>query len=104
MDKFTSEKRSEVMAAIRSKDTKPELAAKRWLWSKGYRYARTSKGLPGSPDIVFPSLRAVIFVHGCFWHGHNCKRATLPSSNTLFWSDKIAKNRARDRRVTKSLK
>ncbi len=82
---------------IRSKDTKPELLVRKFLFSKGFRYRLNVKKLPGSPDIVLKKYRTAIFINGCFWHGHHdCKYFTLPKSNTLFWQDKIQHNRDRD--------
>jgi DNA mismatch endonuclease (patch repair protein) len=85
------------MARIRSGDTAPELFVRRLLTELGYRYRLHRKDLPGKPDIVFISRRRVIFVHGCFWHGHNCSRgARVPKANRDYWVAKIARNRARD--------
>ena len=104
MDKFTSEKRSLIMSKVRSRDTKPEVIVRKLIFSKGYRYRLNRKDLPGSPDIVLPKYRTVIFVNGCFWHGHiDCKKATLPEENAEFWSEKISKNKDRDRRNREKL-
>lgn len=100
----TPEERSRNMAAIRSSDTKPEMLVRRCLHSMGWRYGLHNKKLPGSPDIVMRRFKTVIFVHGCFWHGHeNCKYYRLPKSNTEFWQDKVNKNRARDERDIEAL-
>lgn len=89
--------RSEIMSRIGSKDTKPELVVRRGLHAQGYRYRLHNRELPGKPDIVLSKFRAVIFVHGCFWHAHeNCKFFTLPKSNTAFWQQKLRGNRDRD--------
>jgi DNA mismatch endonuclease (patch repair protein) len=97
MDKVTPAQRSATMRAIRSKDTKPELALRRQLHRLGYRYRVHVRGLPGTPDLVFTRRRAVIFVHGCYWHAHGCKVAgSAPASNTEYWSPKLARNKARD--------
>jgi DNA mismatch endonuclease (patch repair protein) len=89
--------RSRVMAAVKSENTKPELAVRRLVHSLGYRFRLHRKGLPGTPDIVFPARRAVIFVHGCYWHGHDCKRgARMPKTNIDYWRTKIDRNAARD--------
>ena len=96
MDIWDKKKRSVVMAKIRSKDTKPEWIVRRYLYSRGYRYRKNVKGLPGTPDIVLSKYGIVIFIHGCFWHGHNCKKGKLPSSNTDFWKEKISNNKSRD--------
>lgn len=102
MDVFTPQKRSEVMSRIRGRDTKPELALRSMLHRIGYRFTVNgpkNKQLPGRPDIVLPRYDTVIFVHGCFWHGHeNCRIARIPSSRTEWWKEKIAGNQARDRR------
>lgn len=100
----TPEQRSRNMDAIRSSDTKPEMLVRRYLHSMGWRYGLHNKKLPGSPDIVMRRFKTVIFVNGCFWHGHeNCKYYRLPKSNTGFWQAKIDKNRARDARDIESL-
>ncbi|MGH6787700.1 MAG: very short patch repair endonuclease [Novosphingobium sp.] len=89
--------RSEVMARVRSRDTTPELLVRSILTSLGYRYRLHRADLPGKPDIAFIGRRKAIFVHGCFWHGHHCKRgARVPRTNTAYWTTKIARNRARD--------
>ncbi|CAN0513510.1 unnamed protein product [Phaeothamnion confervicola] len=93
------------MQAIKSKDTKPEWIVRRLLHSAGYRYRLHAAQLPGKPDIVFPSRHKVILIHGCFWHGHTCKRgARLPHSNTEYWRQKISNNRARDARTKQLLR
>ncbi|WP_082745538.1 very short patch repair endonuclease [Erythrobacter sp. CCH5-A1] len=93
-------RRSEMMAGIRGKDTKPELVVRRLLHSRGYRFRLHRKDLPGKPDIVLAKWNTVIFVHGCFWHGHtNCSLFRLPKSRTEFWEAKIATNQARDKEV-----
>lgn len=84
------------MAAIRGADTKPELIIRRGLHAQGFRYRLHDRRLPGRPDLVFKARRAVIFVHGCFWHGHNCPLFVMPKTRIDFWRDKIAGNRARD--------
>lgn len=100
VDSLTPAQRSERMSRIRGKDSKPELALRWVLHRKGLRYRLHSKDLPGKPDLVFPRHKAVVFVHGCFWHRHaGCKIATTPKSNTPFWVDKFEKNMARDSRV-----
>lgn len=91
--------RSAHMAKIRSKNTKPELLLRKGLHALGYRYRLHDRKLPGKPDLVFPSRKKVVFVNGCFWHGHECSVGSrLPKSNTEFWRDKRAKNKARDQR------
>lgn len=94
----TPERRSRIMRAVKSRDTKPELAVRRLLHGLGYRYRLHREDLPGKPDLVFPARRKAIFVHGCFWHGHDCPRgARVPSRNRDYWTAKIARNRLRDR-------
>lgn len=96
--------RSRMMAGIRSKNTRPELLIRRELFARGYRYRLHVATLPGKPDLVFPKLRAVIFVHGCFWHRHGCVLFKWPSTNVAFWRTKILRNRFVDRRVFRQLK
>lgn len=98
MDRHTREQRRRNMQAVKSKNTWPELAVRKALFALGYRYRLHRRDLPGAPDIVFPGRKKVIFVHGCFWHGHNCRRGAAPKSRVEFWSDKLEKNRVRDRR------
>lgn len=100
----TPEERSRNMSAIKSNDTKPEMIVRRYLHGLGYRYGLHNKKLPGRPDIVLRRYKTIIFVNGCFWHGHeNCKYYRLPKSNTDFWQTKIAQNRVRDERDIKEL-
>jgi len=96
MDRVTPEQRSRMMAAVRSKNTKPERFIRRELHSRGYRFRLHRPDLPGKPDIVFPSRKRVIFVNGCFWHGHDCSRGALPATRYDFWAAKIGGNKARD--------
>ena len=92
------------MAAIHSASTKPELKLRNSLWRLGFRYRVNVKHLPGSPDIVLPKYRTVIFVHGCFWHAHkDCKNASTPKTNTDFWKAKITRNQERDQEVWRQL-
>jgi DNA mismatch endonuclease (patch repair protein) len=96
-DVYTPEKRSAVMRRVRSSATKPELAVRRLIWSLGGRYRLNSAALPGKPDIVLAGRRLAIFVHGCFWHGHDCARgARVPKANRDYWIAKVARNRERD--------
>lgn len=98
------EQRSRIMRAVRSKDTGPELVVRRLLHAAGYRYRLHGKDLPGNPDIVFPGRRKVIFVHGCFWHGHDCRRgARVPKNNRDYWLAKVGRNKQRDAVTTVSL-
>ncbi len=104
-DVHTPRQRSYNMQQIRSKDTKPEMLVRKFLHANGYRYKLHDKSLPGKPDIVLPKYRTVIFVHGCFWHGHkNCKYFVVPKTRTKWWTDKINRNKANDEKVVKSLK
>ena len=97
-DTLTPEGRSARMALIRSKDTKPEMVVRKAVWAAGFRYRLHAKHLPGKPDLVFPSLGVVVFVHGCFWHGHSCQKGRIPGANSAFWRAKFEANRLRDRR------
>ena len=96
VDNHTKESRSMNMARIRSINTKPEEIVRKFLFSKGFRYRKNVKKLPGCPDIVLPKYKTVIFVNGCFWHKHDCKRFVWPSSNTDYWKTKINRNVQRD--------
>ncbi|HCC50870.1 MAG TPA: very short patch repair endonuclease [Porphyromonadaceae bacterium] len=103
-DIFTKERRSEIMSRIKSRDTKPEIVLRKKLFSQGYRYRINYKKLPGKPDIVLSKYKTVIFVHGCFWHGHEgCKDAHLPKTNVAFWEKKINENINRDKKVIELL-
>ena len=105
VDNLTPEKRSKIMRSIISVSTKPELVLRKYLFSKGYRYRKNYKKLPGRPDIVFLNKKIAIFVNGCFWHQHeNCKIANKPRSNTTFWVEKFKKNLERDKRNLQELK
>lgn len=99
MDTLTAAQRSERMARIKSKDTKPELVVRRLVHRLGYRFRLHRRDLPGKPDLVFPGRQRVIFVHGCFWHAHHpCKVSNRPKSNSEFWDAKFEYNRTRDLR------
>ena len=102
MDKLSAEQRHKNMAAIRGKDTKPEMIVRKGLWSKGFRYRLNSPRLPGHPDLVLRKYRTCIFVNGCFWHGHEgcCK---IPNTNREFWVAKIRRNQERDIETQKRL-
>jgi len=103
-DVFSKEKRSEIMSVIKSTNTKPELFVRKLIHSMGYRFRLHDSKLPGKPDLVFKKYKKVIFIHGCFWHGHRkCKRSYLPNSNKEFWKNKITKNKKRDIRNYKLL-
>ena len=101
-DVVTSEKRSQMMAGIRSKNTKPELIIRKKLFAAGFRY-RLHEKLPGRPDIVLRKYNAVIFINGCFWHGHKCSLFVLPKTRTEFWKNKIAGNSNNDLKCTGKL-
>lgn len=104
MDSVSRKKRSEIMALVRSKDTRPEMAVRKLVWGLGYRYRLHLRDLPGCPDLVFPGRRKVIFVHGCFWHRHKgCALARLPKSRLDFWEPKLESNALRDRRNKRAL-
>lgn len=97
------ETRSRMMAGIRGKNTKIEVDLRKALFARGFRYRINDRNLPGKPDLVFPKHRAVILVHGCFWHGHDCHLFRLPGSNREFWETKIGRNRANDASVCERL-
>lgn len=106
-DVFDTAKRSAVMRAVKSADTAPELRVRAAVREAGFarRYRLGGRGLPGKPDLVFSALRKAMFVHGCFWHGHDCKRgARAPKDNAAYWQAKIARNRARDEAALDALK
>ncbi len=95
-DFLSKEERSAMMSKIRSYNTKPERDLRNYLWKNGFRYRINVRKLPGSPDIVLRKYKTAIFVHGCFWHGHDCKDFHLPKTNTEFWERKISLNQSRD--------
>lgn len=103
-DNHTKEQRSYNMSRIRSKNNAPEEKVRKFLFSKGFRYRKNDKNLPGCPDIVLPKYKTVIFVNGCFWHKYNCKRFVWPSSNEEYWKKKILRNVERDEINIKELK
>jgi DNA mismatch endonuclease, patch repair protein len=104
-DVHTIQQRSFNMSRIRSSNTKPELLVRHFLFAQGYRYRINVKNLPGKPDIVLPKHRTIIFVHGCFWHGHaNCKYFKIPQTRTEWWTNKINTNKANDAKAIKALK
>lgn len=103
--KETPQQRSRIMRAVRGSDTAPEMTVRRLVHRLGYRFRLHRKDLPGTPDLVFPRLHKVIFVHGCFWHGHPCVRgARVPTRNRNYWITKIARNKERDKRSRSALK
>lgn len=98
------ETRSRMMSGIKGKNTKPELIVRKALHARGFRYRLHDRKVPGKPDMVFPKWNAVIFVNGCFWHGHDCHLHKLPSTRTEFWKEKIERNRQRDDTVLRMLR
>jgi DNA mismatch endonuclease (patch repair protein) len=104
MDIIDSEARSRLMGRIRGKDTKPEMVVRRIAHRLGFRFRLHRRDLPGSPDLVFPARRKVVFVHGCYWHRHSgCRLAYEPKSNVEFWTEKFVANVARDQKVLEEL-
>ena len=103
-DRLTPEQRHKCMSHVKEKNTRPELAVRKLLWSNGYRYRLHCKELPGKPDIVFPGRKKVLFVHGCFWHYHKCNRFKWPKTNAEFWAKKIHDNVTRDKKNLMQLK
>ena len=103
-DKLSPEKRSWNMSRIKGKDTKPEIAVRKYLFRKGFRFRKNDKRYPGKPDIVLPKYHTVIFIHGCFWHHHvGCKQATMPKTRTEFWEKKFEQNTDNDARHKRQL-
>nr|WP_268989423.1 DNA mismatch endonuclease Vsr [Methanosarcina barkeri] len=101
---YSREKRSKIMSKIRGKETKPEILVRKFLFSEGFRYRINDERYPGKPDIVLPKYNTVVFIHGCFWHGHEgCKASKLPKTNSEFWEKKISDNVTRDRKNIKIL-
>ncbi|MFV0587700.1 very short patch repair endonuclease [Bacteroides reticulotermitis] len=97
-DIYSKSKRSEIMSHISGKETKPEIIVRKFLFANGFRFRKNVINLPGKPDIVLPKYKTIIFIHGCFWHGHTCKRGVLPTTNVEFWKTKIGENIERDKR------
>lgn len=97
-DIFSQEKRSEIMSKVKSRNTKPEIWVRTFLFSLGFRFRKNDKRYVGTPDLVLPKYKTIIFIHGCFWHGHDCKKGSLPADNADFWREKIAKNKIRDKK------
>lgn len=104
MDTVDKATRSRIMGSVRQKDTKPEMVLRKTLHAMGFRYKLHDKSLPGSPDLVFPKYKAVIFVHGCFWHRHGCKQTTTPTTRKEFWNAKFKANIERDKKNVRDLK
>lgn len=105
MDTVSQEKRSRIMSAVHSKNTQAELLVRRYLWAHGIRYCLYPKDLPGKPDIIIRRHKLAIFIHGCFWHGHEgCPRGRIPKSRIEYWKPKIEANRLRDQKIEKELR
>lgn len=105
MDVFSREKRSQIMSHVSGKNTKPETVVRSLLHNLGYRFRLHRKDLPGKPDITLPKHKKVVFVHGCFWHGHtDCPRSKRPTTNKIFWREKLDKNKERDKVSVNNLK
>lgn len=105
VDIYSRKKRSDIMSKISGKETTPEILIRKYLFSKGFRFRKNDKRYPGKPDIVLPKHNTIIFVHGCFWHGHqNCKYSKLPNTNTEVWKVKIQANVSRDKKNYDKLK
>lgn len=105
VDRLTPERRSALMANVRSKNTSPEIRVRKAAHALGYRFRLHRKDLPGHPDLVFPGRKKIVFVHGCFWHRHpGCNKATTPKSHVKYWKDKFRKNVARDKATEKALR
>lgn len=103
-DCLSTEQRHLCMSRIKNKNTKPEILVRKFLFAQGFRFRLNKKGLPGKPDIVLPKYHTIIFINGCYWHGHeNCKYATLPATNREFWTNKINGNIERDKIVKEQL-
>lgn len=102
-DHVSKEKRSNIMKKVRGKNTSPELLVRKIIYSLGYRYRLHGKDLPGKPDIVFRWRKKVIFIHGCFWHAHGCKKGQPPKSNLPYWIPKLQENKIRDQDNIKSI-
>src|ERR1017187_3361382 len=103
MDVLTPEQRRRCMTRIKGCNTKPEVVVRKALFSLGFRYRLHDKRLPGTPDLVFPKHHAVVFIHGCFWHGHQCRLFVIPATNKDFWITKINGNSARDEKTNRAL-
>ena len=102
-DRVSKEDRSRMMAAVRGKNTAPELYVRHRLFAAGFRYRLHVSAMPGRPDLILPRYRTVVFVHGCFWHGHTCARGNRPDNNAEFWNAKLDGNLRRDRRNLEAL-
>ena len=103
-DTFTVAERSRIMAAVKSRDTMPEFIVRRIVHGIGYRFRLHVRALPGAPDLVFPRLKSLIFVSGCFWHMHRCGRCRIPAANRRYWIQKLERNAARDKKIRRALR
>lgn len=103
MDIYSKNKRSNIMSRISGNNTKPEILVRKYLFSHGFRYRKNKKELPGKPDIVLSKYHVIIFINGCFWHGHTCRAGRLPETNHTFWENKIHKNILRDKKNIQEL-
>lgn len=104
LDRVGPDVRSRIMASVGTKDTSAEMGVRRLVHGLGYRYALHKEDLPGRPDLVFPSRRKIVFVHGCFWHGHRCRHGRLPKSRKDYWGPKLEANKSRDRKQRQELR
>lgn len=104
IDRVTPTQRSSMMSAVKNKNTKPEVIVRKQVFAAGFRYRLHARQRTSTPDLIFPRYQVAVFVHGCFWHGHDCPKGKLPTTNLKFWRDKISKNMERDQRVTKDLR
>ena len=103
-DTLTPQQRHSCMSNIHSASTKPEVKFRHELWRRGFRFKKNDKKLPGTPDVVLPKYKTVVFIHGCFWHGHiGCKKYVVPKSNTEYWLNKVSRNKQRDEEVWRQL-
>ncbi len=103
-DIYTIQKRSDIMSKISGKETKPEIIVRKFLFSKGFRFRKNDNRYPGKPDVILPKYKTAILIHGCFWHGHNCKAGKLPETRKEFWQKKIGDNKNRDKKNKTVLK
>lgn len=103
MDIYSKNKRSNIMSRISGNNTKPEILVRKYLFSHGFRYRKNKKELPGKPDIVLSKYHVIIFINGCFWHGHTCRAGRLTETNHAFWENKIHKNILRDKKNIQEL-
>jgi DNA mismatch endonuclease (patch repair protein) len=103
VDIYSNNKRSIIMSKISGKDTKPEIIVRRYLFLNGFRYRKNDNRYLGKPDIVLPKYKTIIFIHGCFWHKHNCKAGSFPKTRKEFWKKKIIQNKQRDKKNKRKL-